>query len=253
MRSALEQLLLPAECLLCHTLLGFARSGDVICPACRYRLRPLTPPWCERCGQPEPLFGTCRVCRDWPEALRCVRSAVWLDAAARRAVHAFKYGDLPRLAAELGAVLAQVAIPDRDRAVLVPVPLAPGRLARRGFNQSERLAQTLGHRWRRPVADLLVRRRETRTQTTLTPAARLANVAGAFSMRNAKWGARNDRTAVSAAFPIPSSALSSPLVLVDDVFTTGATVASAARALQDAGARSVAAVTFGRATIPDFT
>jgi predicted amidophosphoribosyltransferase len=85
--------------------------------------------------------------------------------------------------------------------------------------------------------DLLARARETATQTALTPAARLANVAGAFETGNAEVGTRNE------------------LVLVDDVFTTGATLAEAARALETAGAEagSVTAVTFGRALIPDFT
>lgn len=249
MRRALEQLLFPAECLLCHALLGFDRSQDLICAVCRCRWRPVVPPWCERCGQPEPLFGSCRICLDWPGALRYVRSAVWLDPAARRAIHALKYGGLPRIATDLTAMVASIPVPHRDRAVLVPVPLAPGRLAHRGFNQSERLARAVARQWRRPVADLLVRRRETHTQTTLTPAARLANVAGAFSMRHAELGMGNEGAVVRSAFRLPNSTF----VLVDDVFTTGATLASAARALQDGGARSIAAVTFGRATIPDFT
>src|SRR2546430_6103285 len=67
-----------------------------------------------------------------------------------------------------------------DDAVLVPVPLGPARLRERGYNQSERLAQALGRRWKRSVVDLLVRVRDTPTQTALTPAARRANVAGAF-------------------------------------------------------------------------
>jgi hypothetical protein len=61
-RSAFEQLLLPAECALCHALLPFDRSGDLICHVCRHRWRPIVPPWCGRCGQPEPLFGLCRIC-----------------------------------------------------------------------------------------------------------------------------------------------------------------------------------------------
>src|SRR5207247_484756 len=118
-------------------------------------------------------------------------------------------------------------------AVLVPIPLGARRLRERGYNQSEHLARALGARWSLPVrADLLARRRETTTQTALTPVARLANVAGAFEARN---------MAASA------------LVLVDDVFTTGATLAEAARALSQAGAVRITAVTFGRAAIPDFT
>jgi predicted amidophosphoribosyltransferase len=252
-RSVVEQLVLPAECALCHALLPFERSGDLICPVCRHRWRPIVPPWCARCGQPEPLFGLCRICQDWPGALRHARSAVWLDAAARRAVHALKYGGLPRIADDLAAAMARVQLPDAGAALLVPIPLAARRLRARGYNQSECLARHLAHSWRRPVRHLLVRTRETATQTALTPAARLANVAGAFSVGNAECGMRKEGTGVHGAVPIPNSALSSPLILVDDVFTTGATLAAAARALQDAGALSIMAVTFGRAVIPDFT
>src|SRR5438874_2618421 len=87
----------------------------------------------------------------------------------------------------------------------------------------------------------------------LPPEARLANVAGAFAMRNAKCGMGNESQPGNSAFRIPHAALERPLVLVDDVFTTGATLAEAARALERAGARTVLAVTFGRALVPDFT
>jgi ComF family protein len=223
----------------CHALLPCDRSSDLICPVCRHRWHPVVPPWCKRCGQPEPLFGLCRICQDWPGALTCVRSAAWLDAAARRAVHALKYGALPRIADDLAAAMARVSLPDIGSAELVPVPLAARRLRARGYNQSDGLARHLGQRWRRPVRQLLVRTRDTTTQTALTPAARLANVAGAFQVRDGEH----------SALQIPHSTF----VLVDDVFTTGATLAAAARALQDAGARSIMAVTFGRAVIPDFT
>lgn len=235
MTSPLEQLLLPAECLVCHGLLGAAHADDLVCPVCRLRWRPVRPPWCERCGQPEPHFGPCRLCREWPDALRRVRSGVWLDGGARTAVHALKYGGLPRIAVDMAAALIALLPPPPDGARLVPIPLGLARLRRRGYNQSEVLARALGRRWRRPVlTQLLVRVRNTPTQTALTPAARLANVAGAFRVRNG-----HD--------PHP------PIVLVDDVFTTGATIAEAARALGGTGFTSITAVTFGRASIPDFT
>ena len=234
MPDALEQLLLPAECLLCRNLLGFAASDQIVCDVCRYRWRPVVRPWCERCGQPGPHFGPCRLCRDWPEAFVQARSAVWLDDGAREAAHTLKYGGLPRIADDLAAAITRHVPAPQAGAVLVPIPLGARRLRQRGYNQSEHLARALGARWRRPVrSDVLVRRRETATQTALTPEARLANVAGAFEMRNVT----------------PHSAF----VLVDDVFTTGATIAEAARALARAGAVRITAVTFGRAAIPDFT
>ena len=248
MRSALEQFLLPAECLLCRGLLAGRDADRIVCPVCRHRWRAVRPPWCERCGQPEPHFGPCRLCAAWPAALRAVRSAVWLAEGAREAVHALKYGGLPRIADDLAAAMDPPA-PAADP-VLVPIPLAPRRLRQRGYNQSEWLALALGRRWRLPVAcDLLSRVRETATQTALTPETRLANVAGAFQVRSAECGVRGERQRAHPALRTPHPAL----VLVDDVFTTGATLAEAARALEQAGARRVCGVTFGRAVIPDFT
>jgi predicted amidophosphoribosyltransferase len=178
---------------------------------------------------------------------------VWLDAGAREAVHAFKYGGLPRIATELAGAMAGLEVPGIESAWLVPVPLGRARLRTRGYNQSERLARALGRRWRRPVVDLLVRTRDTAAQTALTPEARLANVAGAFQLRNADFGLRIEGSADQSAIRNRKSAIERPLVLVDDVFTTGATLAEAARALERAGAGTVSAVTFGRAVVPDFT
>lgn len=249
MASALQHLLLPAECLLCRVLLPFERADQLVCAVCRHRWRPVRPPWCERCGQPEPLFGSCRLCAAWPAALQRVRSAVWLEAGPRAAIHALKYQGLARLADDLAEVMTRHLPPPDEASVLVPIPLGPRRLRERGYNQSERLAAALAGRWGCPMTDCLVRVRDTRSQTALTPHARLANVAGAFAARNAERGTRHSLGAARSAFPLPTSAL----VLVDDVFTTGATLAAAAQALGRARGIRVHAVTFGRATIPDFT
>lgn len=220
---------------MCHALLGPRDASAIVCPVCRHRWRAVRPPWCERCGQPEPHFGPCRLCAGWPAALRAVRSAVWLEEGARRAVHALKYGGLPRVADDLAAAMLKLSPHSDEPSVLIPIPLAPKRLRERGYNQSDVLARALARRWRIPVlADLLVRTRETPTQTTLTPETRLANVAGAFSPRYGRG-------------------VGGTVVLVDDVFTTGATLAEAARALEPAGAITIHGVTFARAAIPDFT
>jgi len=249
MAHALEQLLLPAECLVCHRLLSPPRSEDLVCPVCRLRWRPVRRPWCERCGQPEPHFGSCRLCHDWPAELGSVRSAVWLDGGARRAVHAMKYEGLARVAFDMAVVVARLIERPTSGALLVPIPLGAKRRARRGYNQSEALAAALATTWgltNRP--ELLVRTRDTPTQTALTPAARLANVAGAFRVRIVDFGLRSERQPGKSAIANSQSAI----VLIDDVFTTGATLAEAARALAGAGFQSISAVTFGRASIPDF-
>ncbi len=249
--EAIEQLFLPAECLLCHALLADRDTNRIVCPVCRHRWRPVRPPWCERCGQPEPHFGPCRLCAEWPAALTVVRSAVWLSDGAREAVHALKYGGLPRIAEDLAdAMVGLLPAPDsQSPPLLVPIPLAPKRLRQRGYNQSEALARALSRLWKMPVGDVLIRSRETATQTALTPETRLANVAGAFHVRGAGCGVRSDPRLAHPALRTPHSAL----VLVDDVFTTGATLLEAARALEQAGARTIYGVTFGRAVIPDFT
>src|SRR5207245_9962523 len=85
-----EQLLLPAECLLCRALLSFRDSARLVCDVCRHRWRPVRAPWCPRCAQPEPLFGGCRLCAEWPAAFGRARAAVSLEGGARDAVHALK-------------------------------------------------------------------------------------------------------------------------------------------------------------------
>jgi ComF family protein len=251
MGAALEQLFLPAECLLCHGLLAGRDIQCIVCAVCRSRWRPVRPPWCERCGQPEPHFGPCRLCTSWPLAFVAARSAVWLtpESGARDAIHALKYGGLPRIADDLAAVMASPAPSTDVASVLVPIPLAARRERQRGYNQSAVLAGALARRWHLPVLPLLVRVRETPTQTALTPEKRLANVAGAFELRIDDCGLRIDGVPIKSAIRNPQFAI----VLVDDVFTTGATLAEAARALEAAGARDIRAVTFARAAIPDFT
>lgn len=228
--AALERWLLPAECLICQ---GSAGAEDpMICDLCRRRWRPVPAPWCDRCGQPKVDDLPCRLCAEWPAALTRARSGVWLDDGARQGVHALKYSGWWRVTAQLARAMTGLE-PLADGIILVPVPLAPKRLAARGYNQAERLAAALSALTGHPVADAaLARRRETPTQTALTPEERRVNVSGAFAGEGVK-GRR--------------------AVLVDDVLTTGATLGACAEALIAAGAAKVEAVTFARArAVGDF-
>ena len=167
--------------------------------------------------------------------MRAVRSAYALPGGqAERIVHALKYRGWPHVASAMARQMASLRFPadvERERAALVPVPLARSRERERGYNQSAELARALASFWNIPVrTDLIARGRATETQTRLTPGERRRNVSGAFH-------ATADRASLRGLH----------LVLVDDVVTTGATLNACAAALHSGGARILSYVTFGRA------
>ena len=224
-----ERWLLPAECRLCGRPVSSLPDDPLICPLCRSRWTPVPHPVCNRCGQPRENDLECRICSEWPKEFSGVQSAVWLSGSARDAVHALKYEGWWRAAQGMAPVMTRLE-PLEPESVLVPIPLGAARRRERGYNQSAELAVALGRLVLMPVReDVLSRTRDTARQTGLAPDARRANL---------------DR-----AFRAESCGTMRP-VLVDDVFTTGATLVAAAEALLLAGAPSVTAVTFARAVRP---
>ena len=249
---AVERFLLPNACVVCRRLVSAAAPDSLVCGLCRSRLRPV-PLGCERCRQPLPPVGPCRFCADWCEGFGHVTSAVWLGEEAREIVHHLKYEGYTKLAELMATTIAHHTPGPPPTASLVPIPLGVRRRFERGYNQATEIARALGDIWSVAVDESVIRRRrETTSQTALTPEERVRNVSGVFRAIRPHARARNmAETGSPAGSAVERSdtvvAASHVAILVDDVFTTGATLASAAAALLDAGWTEVRAVTFARA------
>ena len=185
------------------------------CSACAADLRPIEPPWCARCGMPSMLaVPACRDCP--PDAVTTARAAFAYAGAAKQAIHRLKFARWRDVAGALGAALATTPVPPVD--AVTWVPLARSRRAERGFDQARALAVATAGRLDLPAIRLLRRPSATAPQATRS--------------------GRERRTAMRGAF----GAVRTPparVLLVDDVLTTGATVAAAAEALRAAGAEEV--------------
>jgi predicted amidophosphoribosyltransferase len=213
------ELLLPQRCLVC------AIGGTPLCATCRARLPPLTPPLCGRCGAPTAWpVARCRECAGRRLAFASARAALRYDEQVRRLVRAWKEQGQRGLAEDAAAIVAErLAWPDAGLVTFVPPD--PGRRLTRGYHPAQRLAQALARRWQLPCEPRLERSGGSHRQRGLSLAERRRNVRGAFR----------------------AEAVQGTIVLVDDVYTSGATADAAASALRAAGARRVEVVTFARA------
>lgn len=215
----LLDLLLPRRCVVCRL------PGAALCPPCTSSLPRLEAPLCARCGAPVAWpVSRCRECAGRRIAFASARAAVEYDAGARALVSAWKERGLRGLAEPAAALVAEV-VPRPSGHLITFVPPDGERSLERGYHPPARLARELAPIWELPVAPLLSRTRLLRRQRGLARAERQRNVRGAFR-----------------ATPVRG-----PVVLVDDVYTTGATVSAAATALRAAGAASIEVVTFARA------
>jgi ComF family protein len=209
-------LALPPRCAGCR------REGSPLCRECHQWLlaRVAAPP-----GAPIGLPA------EIPPPLVQLEWCAPFTGTVRRAVHDLKYAGERRLTRPLGEVLAERwrrAGAGGD--VLVPVPASPNRIRERGYDQAVLLAEVAGHRLGLPVVRALERIHVTEAQHALGRVSRAVNVGHVFALRGGQEVAIRDRWAV----------------LVDDVVTTGATVAACAAELMDAGAAAVSAVTVAR-------
>ncbi len=210
---------LPAHCRSC----GGGLDAGLLCAPCTAEL-PWNVPACDRCARPLPAAGTCSACLQRAPHFDAAWTAFVLDTPIQRYVHALKYHADFAQAQVLGTLMAQrlAQRPAPLPQLLLPVPLHPLRLMRRGYNQALELARVLGAARALPVdAHALARVRATADQIGQSAAARRRNMRGAFAVRAPLDGLH--------------------IALVDDVMTTGATFEALAQACRAAGAARIEA------------
>ena len=215
--------LLPRECFLCAA----ASGSDFLCAACFHNLPRLTGERCPVCALPTPAAAICGACLKKPPQFDATQAVFRYEFPVDRLVHALKYAHRLAGAHFLGEVLALQApgaLPD----MVLPVPLAPQRLAERGFNQALEIA--------RPLAAQLGLKPETRhvrRHIDTTPQASLP------------WKERAKNIRHAFACDIDLSGLA--ILVIDDVMTTGATLNELAGTLKAHGAARVENLVLARA------
>jgi len=223
---SIPALLFPDRCASCESL-----CDGPFCTPCADTLIPV-PAGCPLCGEPgdEVLLPAlrprrCARCRSSPPPYARAEAPYLLGGALADAVHRFKYEGREELARALSTLFAGCQPPRAD--VVVPIPLHPVRLRQRGYDQAALLAREASRQWGLPMRALLRRARRTPQQVGSDRRRREENVRGAFRALPAAAGRR--------------------VCLIDDVLTTGATAAEAARTLLLAGAIRVEIRTLARA------
>ncbi|MDR2341145.1 MAG: ComF family protein [Puniceicoccales bacterium] len=226
--------LFPRTCLGCGSALGKKSTYCYICPDCLREIEWIHNHFCPRCGAPDVENGdVCDECEKKTFSFRRNRSLYVYSGLGRQVIHELKYRNGRHLLPDIGRMANEARL-DLGNTVLVPVPLHWWRRWLRGFNQSELICGHLAKIYGCKVCPLLCRNRHTRRQFGLGARARWRNVGNAFQV--------NER--VRAKMKI---AKNFKITLVDDIFTTGATMEACAKVLVAAGFGHVEALTLARA------
>jgi ComF family protein len=194
------------------------------------------PPQCEVCHRKseETLCHDCFAQVKFMKPQMGINSAAAYEGVVKTALHRFKFQNRKRLAQPLGIMLVNYLcqLPGfKIEAIdcIVPVPLHQRRQRARGFNQVELLAEVVGRYFEKPVVPAIARIRDTHPQFDLPREQRISNVKGVFKATN------------------PSALAGRTVLLLDDIYTTGSTVAECSQAIRRAGAKKIEVLTLARA------
>jgi ComF family protein len=230
-----SDIIFPPRCPACAEIIN-PPANRIFCSPCQEKIKFITGSICPVCGipflsssAPSHICGNCLETKTYYSQARAVAS---FETVIMDTIHKFKYGRNIAVGETLCSLMAGFSFPDFEYpgdSLLIPVPLHIKKLRERGFNQSLLLANALGAEHKLRVNfSLLKRCKSTLTQTGLNKKAREENIKGAFIVTDKKMVAGSD------------------IILIDDVFTTGATINECARTLLRAGAQKVTALTLAR-------
>ena len=207
---------------------GCGADQSILCPTCQVKLTKLEAPYCRICADSTDGRPLCEECHASPLPIDGIRAPYLMDGPIRSAIHKLKYEDLRAAAPTLGRLLGEwFESTDLPGDFLAPVPLHPRRVRGRGYNQSALLADHVSRISGLPAKNVLKRKRDTPPQANLGGRRqRQENVEGGFTCREDVKGAK--------------------IVLVDDVVTSGTTMAACAQELKKKGAASVWGIALAR-------
>ncbi|HAP67637.1 MAG TPA: hypothetical protein DCQ99_07645 [Nitrospinae bacterium] len=232
-------IIFPQKCILCES----SHDGDAetICPNCMDKISFIKDPACARCGIPfevtypieESLNYLCGRCRSSPPLFDRALSVCQYDKTASDIISTYKYHNKPYIGKDLVSIILKVLyekITELSPELIVHVPLHVKRLKERGYDQAYILAEGIGRGLNIPVSyGNLVRTRYTAPQVSLSGSERMENVKGAFLVIDT------------------SGIKDKSILLIDDVFTTGATIKECVKVIKKAGAGKVYVLTFAKA------
>lgn len=232
--KGIKDLIYPNCCLACKNRIDPAKAQSLVCTQCWEKIEKNLPPFCASCGRRLDKLSTAKnICSS------CLRFKFHFDRAfspcaytgvIKKLIHEFKYTGKDYLGKPLGELMNKFIkdyrLPIEYLDFIIPVPLHNSRLREREFNQAQILSEQIAKEFNKKVLlNVLVRSKQTKTQTELAFEERRKNVEKSFIVRN------------------PEGIKGRNLLLIDDVLTTGATSSEAAKTLKDSGARIIFVMT----------